>query len=60
MNLAPDEIATLPVPESLPLKRKRSEVADSESEDEAGSENEYGWDGDEDLFAAEELAAGLE
>ena len=48
------------MPQGMPLKRKRNEVADSESEDAAGSENEYGWDGDEDLFAAEELAVDLE
>ena len=60
MTIASDEIATFPILETLPSKRKRSEIADSESEDEAGSENDYGWDGDEDLFAAEELAAGLE
>ena len=54
-----DEVPAIPVHESSQLKRKRGEVADSESEDDGESENEFGWGGDEDLIAAEEFIAEL-
>ena len=37
-----------PVLPTTSLKRKRGEIADSQSEDEeAGSDLEFGWDGDD-------------
>ncbi len=39
------------------LKRKRGEIADSQSEDEeaASSDREFGWAGDDETLNAEEL-----
>ena len=45
-----------PVLPATLLKRKREVVGDSQSEDEeAESDREYGWAGDDDIITAEEL-----
>ena len=46
-----DELSVLPV---TSLKRKRGEIGDSQSEDEeAESDQEFGWAGDYDTLAKE-------
>lgn len=43
-----------PVLPATSLKRKREEVADSQSEDEeAESDREFGWAGDDDIITTE-------
>ena len=45
-----------PLKPGPPLKRKREEIADSDSENgEVGSDEEFGWAGDEDSLAIESL-----
>jgi len=46
-----------PVLPGTSLKRKRGEIADSQSEDEeaASSDREFGWAGDDETLNAEEL-----
>ena len=50
----------LPTPSPRPpRKRKLAEVADSQSDDGLGnSDDEYGWDGDDDDPAGDASAAG--
>lgn len=37
------------------MKRKRGEIADSESDDEVASDQEFGWAGADDALNADEL-----
>lgn len=55
-SVHPNRSLVTPAPS---LKRKRTEIGDSQSEDEkGGSDEEFGWDDDDDPLAAQELADG--
>ena len=50
------EPSTIPVISAPPLKRKRDQIADSQSEDEdAGSEEEFGWADDDHPLITEDF-----
>ncbi len=55
MDLADMTRNASPILPATSLKRKRGEIVDSQSEDEAASDREFGWAVDDETVNAEEL-----